>query len=395
MTESQPKQDSAPNPGILAGNLAAPVKLSGLQLHGVSADAARGGDTVKVWTRLSLTSDDHFFHRVVEGLSNHIEHMARQSGQTVNLKRADVALLVVRPDDTGDLWVDAAAVALQIMAKRNMAAGTVVFENDIGDVTGMGFPLVAIGKRDRVVCVFREGWRFALFFDFNPGGDFSVSDMQRDLGTLYRRLKYRDLYDAIADQAVFSHLIAAGWFPFVEILGPEFQGLANSSEARFDLDDAEATILAKFDAEGIERMFTRWMAKAHFAGKERLLRSALKSFAEGDAIPVLKIALTEIEGILGDAYRKVYGKGAKIKKLLEFAVASAEAKAGQSDTLLFPAAFAHYLKSHTFADFDPAARTGNASSRHAVGHGAAAAETYTLARALQALLTLDQLAFYT
>src|SRR5258707_6486225 len=175
MTESQPEQGNAPNPGTLTGNLAEPVKLSSLQLHGVSAEAARGGDTVKVWIRLSLTSDDRFFHRVVDGLSNHIEHTAQQSGQSVNLKRADVALLVVRPDDTGDLWVDAAAVALQIMAKRNIAAGTVVFENDIGDVTGMGFPLVAIGKRDRVVCIFREGWRFALFFDFNPGGDFSVS----------------------------------------------------------------------------------------------------------------------------------------------------------------------------------------------------------------------------
>src|SRR6267142_2305886 len=86
---------------------------------------------------------------------------------------------------------------------------------------------------------------------------------------------------------------------------------------------------------------------------KRDLISTLKSFAEGDAIPVLKIALTEIEGILGDAYHKVHGEGAKIKKLLEFAVASAEAKAGQPDTLLFPAAFAHYLRSHTFAKFDP------------------------------------------
>ncbi|NOJ43944.1 hypothetical protein [Bradyrhizobium australiense] len=58
------------------------------------------------------------------------------------------------------------------------------------------------------------------------------------------------------------------------------------------------------------------------------MRSALKSFAEDDAVPVLKIALTEIEGFLSDAYRNVHGKGARIKKLLEFAVASAEAKAG-------------------------------------------------------------------
>ncbi|MDA9407016.1 hypothetical protein XH80_09895 [Bradyrhizobium sp. CCBAU 45384] len=395
MIESPPEQDQPRPPGIMARNIADPIKLSGLQLHGVSAETARGGDTIKVYTRLSLTSDDKFFHRVAEGLSNHIEHIARQSGGAVNLKRADVVLLVVHPDDTGDLWLDTAAVALQIMTKRDMVAGAVVFEQDIADVIGMGFPLVPIGKEDRVVCMFREGWRFGLFFDFNPDADFSVEEMQRDLGTLHRRLKYRDLYDAIADQAVFSRLIAAGWFPFVEILGPEFGELLKFSEAGFELDEVEAKILAKFDSERIERMFSRWMAKAHFAGKERLLRSALKSFAEGDAVPVLKIALTEIEGILGDAYRKVYGKGARIKKLLEFAVASAEAKAGHPDTLLFPAAFAHYLRSHTFADFDPAARTGNASSRHAVGHGAAAPETYTMVRALQALLTLDQLAFYT
>jgi hypothetical protein len=32
--------------------------------------------------------------------------------------------------------------------------------------------------------------------------------MQRNLGTLYRRLKYRDLY-AIVDQTVFSRLVMA------------------------------------------------------------------------------------------------------------------------------------------------------------------------------------------
>jgi hypothetical protein len=395
MTDSNPEQGGPAKSGILVGNIAEPIKLADLQLNGVSAEAARGGDTIKVWTRLYLTSDDRFFHRVVSGLSNHIEYVARQSGKTVNLKRADVILLVVHPDNTGELWVDAAAVALQIMAKRNMTAGTVVFENDIADIIGMSFPLVEFRKEDRVVCIFREGWRFALFFDFNPGGNFSVPNMQRDLGKLHRRLKYRDLYDAVADQTIFSRLVTAGWFPFVEILGTEFESLANSCEAGFELDDAEASILTKFDSERMERMFGRWMDKAHFSGKERLLRSALKSFSEGDAIPVIKIALTEIEGILNDAHRKVHGKGAKIKKLLEFAVASAEAKAGEPDTLLFPAAFGHFLKSHTFSDFDPAARTGNASSRHAVGHGAAAADTYTQVRALQALLTLDQLAFYT
>lgn len=304
-------------------------------------------------------------------------------------------LLVIHPGGTGELWADTAAVSLQIMAKREVTAGKPLFESDIADVTGMAFPFVPIAKDDGVVCLFREGWRFGLFFDFNPKKDFSVPDMQRDLGTLYRRLKYRDLYDALEDPVVYPRLVAAGWFPFVEILGIEFRGLATASEAGFDLAEQEAKIVAGFDAERVERMFRRWMARPHFAGKEVLLRSAQKAFTTGDAVAVLKIALTEIEGILGDAYRKVHGKSAKINTLLNFAVASAESKAGRPDTLLLATAFAEYLKAHTFANFDPTANTGHAGSRHAVGHGAASPESYTMVRALQALLTLDQVAFYT
>jgi hypothetical protein len=259
----------------------------------------------------------------------------------------------------------------------------------------MSFPLVEIGKKDRVICLFQEGWRYALFCDFNPKGDLSTSAMERDLGKLYRELKYRYLYDAITNQSIFDRLIVSGWFPFVEILGLEFRMLLDSCEAGFELSEVETEILAKFDTQRLERMFSRWMTKSHFAGKERFFRSALKSYGDADAIPVIKIALTEIEGILGDAYRQIHGKGAKIKKLLEFAIESAEKKTGQPNTLLFSSSFARYLESHTFANYDPAARTGNSSSRHAVGHGAADAESYTMTRALQALLTLDQLAFYT
>lgn len=395
MIESSDPFPEQPVPGVLVGNLGKPIRLTSLQFNGVSAEAGRGGQTIRFWTRYYLTSDDRFFHRIVEGLNDHIQHRAAQAGQAVNLTRADTILLVIHPDDTGDLWIDAATVTLKIRAKRSIAAGNFIFENDIADVIAMSFPFVEIGKKDRVIYIFREGWRFALFFDFNPKGDLLLENMERDLGTLYRRLKYRDLYDAIADEQLFARLVEVGWFPFVEVIGPEFRQLASHCEAGFELDEIEEKLLAAFDAKRIENMFARWMAKPHFACKERLLQSALNNYTAGDSVAVLKIVLTEIEGILGEAYRKVYGKGARIKKLLDFAVQSAEQKAGQSDTLLFPTAFAHYLKSHTFAEYDPAARTGKASSRHAVGHGAADAGSYTRVRALQALLTLDQLAFYT
>jgi len=121
--------------------------------------------------------------------------VARRAGRAVNLKHAHTVLLVIHPDNTGDLWVDTAAVALRIMPKRDLVAGGIVFESDIADVTEMAFPLVPIGKEDRAVCIFREGWRFGFFFDFNPAGDFSIQEIQRDLGTMHRRLRYRDPYE--------------------------------------------------------------------------------------------------------------------------------------------------------------------------------------------------------
>ena len=42
----------------------------------------------------------------------------------------------------------------------------------------MSFPLVNIGRKDRIVCIFREGWRFGLFFDFIRKGNLSIEDME-------------------------------------------------------------------------------------------------------------------------------------------------------------------------------------------------------------------------
>lgn len=112
-------------------------------------------------------------------------------------------------------------------------------------------------------------------------------------------------------------------------------------------------------------------------------------------IAAIKIAITEIEGVLRSAYANASVPKPKIRHLLDFAIESAVSKSGAGDTLLLPEASALYLDGYTFVQFDPASGTTHAGSRHAVGHGAADATSFTKARALQVLLTLDQLAFYT
>jgi hypothetical protein len=345
---------------------------------------------------MALTSDDPLFHRLVENLANVIQHMAQQAGIGVNLRRADTVLLVLKPDSTAELWLDTAAVSIRCAVKRAMAAGTVVFEHDIADVTGMTFPCVTFGAGDKVLCLFRQDWRFGFAFDMNPEGKLDIEGFTTTLGTLYREMRYKHLYDALNKPEVFDRLLTAGWFPFAEIITAEFNDLLHHCEAGFNGGEIEDEIIAKFDDERMLRILERWIAKPHFASKADLLKAAIAAFSNNEPVAVIKILLTEIEGVLNDAHRATYGgQGAKLKDLLAFVEASAEHKAGGSNTLLFPKAFGRYLREHTFANFDPIAQTGTAGSRHAVGHGAASQDSYTMSRALQAILTLDQLAFYT
>jgi hypothetical protein len=382
-------------PKFFVGNSGEPIRLAGIKTIGVAASSARKGEKVQICTRLAITSDERDFHRVAEGLIALLEGHLQQAGASVPLRRAHTILVVIHEDESAELWVDTAAVSLMVMAKRAFAAGSAVFESDIGDITGMDFPAVALEPTDKVVCLFRLNFRFALYFDFNPDGNLSRDDLIRQWGSLHRNIRYRHLYDAISNTEIFDSLVRSGWFPFVEILGPDFNELLEHCSAGWSLEEAEDNVLSRFDGERLQKMYDRWVAKPYLTSKGPILKAAIEAFEASQPIAAIKIAVTEIEGVLLAAYRAEHGRGARIKKLLQFAAESAERKAGSSHTLLFPRVFAEYLSKYTFAKFDPTEGTGAAGSRHAVGHGAADAATYTQARALQALLTLDQLVFYT
>lgn len=375
-------------------NIGKPIKLSKLEIAGVTAEAARGGEQMKIWTRLSITSDDPKFHTIANDLDAVLRHSAEQDGKSFSLARHSMILIIIKSDASAEVWLDKAAVSLRMLAKRQIEAMRFVFESDIADIVGMDFPAIKIRSDDAVICIFREGWRYGLYFDFNHDRAFDNELMSRSLGTLLRNLRYRQIYDAIAEPTVIDPLMEAGWFPFVELASSEFKELVSYQESGFDLAEIETKIEQRFGRDDLERLLSRWLTKPHFLVREPLLREAIESYLDRRPAATIKIILTEIEGILRDSYRAVHGRSAKIKTLLEFAAQSAEAKVGVKESLMFPDAFTSYLSRNTFADFNPDGAAGSASSRHAVGHGAAASSTYTQKRALQSLLTLDQFCFY-
>ena len=216
---------SAEPPRIADGvrNIGGPLRFTNVEpLAGFAAEAARGGQQIKVWTKLALTSDEPLFHRLVENLANVINHMAQQAGIGVNLRRADTALLILKPDATAELWLDTAAVSIRCAVKRAIAAGTVVFEHDIADVTGMSFPCVTFGPADKVLCLFRGDWRFGFAFDMNPVGKLVLEGSPPHFRYPIASFATSTFTTRSTLQAV-RQVAKRGLVPFAEIITAEFR----------------------------------------------------------------------------------------------------------------------------------------------------------------------------
>lgn len=371
-----------------------PIELAHVPILGISAGSARQGEGVPIWAQLGVTSDEFVFHSAVPGFCGELSRLAGEVGVSLNLEKADSIFLRVRADRSAQLWVDSVATSVEAITKRAIGAGQPVFSGDIADVVGMRFPAVDLQPSDGVMFLFRCNWRFGLYYDLRLDGSLNPDELATNLAAIYRNLSFRHLYDTVGDSSAMKSLVAAGWFPFVEIAGEEFSSLANSYKAQLEVQVSEEALADHFDTQRIDRLRERWLAHPILGGRRLVLGSALDAFVRGDYVSTVKSALTEIEGILNDAHRRAVGRGAKLGKLLEFVANAGVSRARGPDTLLFPQPFRDFLINHTFAQSDARQPRGIAGSRHSVGHGSAGDEAYTKIKALQAILTVDQLVFF-
>ena len=104
-----------------------------------------------------------------------------------------------------------------------------------------------------------------------------------------------------------------------------------------------------------------------------------------------------MKGLCAFCTFKETGKGSRIgqKEFIGQLIEIGERYTGtDSNSLLLPQQFLKYLTENVFANFN--VDTGMVDlSRHSVAHGAAEGKEYTSERALQGILILDQIYFYT
>lgn len=370
------------------------VKLSDLQIGGFATGNVYEGDVVSVLRRATLTSDHPEFYLYMKSITGVLTSFARKAGTAIFWDSVCSLLLVVHSDHSADLYVEHPPLKVEMLAKRSVAAGQVIGSRHIADIQRMQFDGISLREDDKVLVCFKVGWKFGLFFDLADNRVLPIDDMERELGTLYRMLLYGDVYETLRNEALFETLVDAGRFPFVEIIGDGFDALLHAYKTNFNIEGIEGKQVAQFDAKRIGELADRWWSHPLYAKRQTILGSGLEAFKRNDSVASLKTLLSEIEGIIREARIAETGQSTRsFKDLLKYAADAGVKKTGSEMSLLLPTYFLQYLQRYTFADFDPMV-AASAPSRHSVTHGAAAETAYTQVRALQAILTLDQLRFY-
>ena len=202
------------------------IKISGLNdLGGFNTKNAQPGEGTWILSSAALTSADPDFYGYIEQLT---KLLLAPSGLMVN--QVHRFLAVLHEDGTGDLFVNNFPVEVEFRAKRDIQKGQAVRERDIADIRQVRFPGVSFLETDKLVYVFKVGWRFGLVFDFGASGlgaqnppdstiPFDVDRVQTLIGTLFRYLSFFDVYQLLETETQqFNEMQDDGWFPFVETL---------------------------------------------------------------------------------------------------------------------------------------------------------------------------------
>ena len=360
------------------------------KLAGLVVEDALPGEQAKIIIQGIFTSDEPIFYKCIENISNVF---------LSKLPQDDICryLAIIHEDLSADIYVNDFTIQMEIMSKRDVRGGELVLANDIADIRRVTFPEITILNTDKLLYCAKIGWKFGLFFDFDWNKNLDLDKVALILGDLCRYLKFQYVYEVIKPKKQFEEMINDGWFPFIELLANGYKELVEAYKGKKLLQNKITEICRRFDNAYLESLTKRWFSKNVFKSKGTLINASIRAFLQRDEsgyINCFKTLHSELEGILRLQYSSDTGSSdVKLKDLLDHVNTKGKSKTNSDYSLLLPSAFLEYLKNYIFKDFD--VKTGNVSmSRHSSLHGVADANKYTEARALQVILTLDQLYFY-
>lgn len=369
-------------------------RLTGVRrLTGVVAEDIPAGGTGSIQIEGFLYSDQPEFYKAIDQFSN--VYLPRVLVDSVSM-----FLVIHHVDESVDVHLNEVPTVLEILAKRDVQAGQGVRISDMADIRAMRFQGISFASGDNVVFCFKRGWKFGLYYNFRQSLGTEALDRQAlelTLGACYKYLAFQEEYSVLEQADLFQTMLVDGWFPFVQLIGAEFRQLAriyrsNTVEERtHGLED----FLARFGSQRVTEISERWWKQRLFAEHRDIIRVGVGGYTAGTSagyVTCIKTLHSEIDGILRRAYVTETEEPGGYRHCVKLARRKAEGRFSQPMSLGFPDKFANYLESVFLAQCDILA-ADLAFSRHSTLHGVARPADYTQARALQAILILDQLYF--
>ena len=360
-----------------------------------------------------VISDEPVFYKYIEEISKLYLY---PTDYKIGVNSICSFLILIHQNLSADIYINDFPIEIKCRSKRTLKENELISDNDIADIIELRFPGIDIQESDKVICCLKVGWKFGLYFNFmrNPhlvqkeigSSEFeeveleisNIVKMRTQLGKLYRYLAFQYVYQSLESEPLLEKMVTDGWFPFVEILGNEYKTLFETYQNdKFAYDDTVEKLLDGFNETRLRKITDKWWEKPLFQEKQELIHAGIDAFLGGTKsgyINCIKTLYSEIEGIMRSLYLEDSGERTRhIQKLIDRLIEVGERRVEDDQSLLLPQYFSRYLVENIFKEFDP--ETGEVDlSRHTALHGVALGEDYKPERALQALLTLDQIYFY-
>jgi len=357
-------------------------------IDGITLKSALAGEKVELTTKGALSSYDYDFQHFFDSVLQHfIAHPF--------LHQLNQLLIHIKSDNTAYIYRDF-PLALRVRIIGPKESGHVVFQNEINDIESVTFEddiaFFDFENGDEIVYLFRSRWSFGLYFNLTKTDELAT--VERELGYFHKILDYYEVYNFLDRSPFRTKFEADGWFPFAGLIRFDSMKFLVSYYQGNQANPADLEVLrTSFNADLIKKCTDTWWSSQVFSEKRELLQVGVDSYLKGDNagyISCIKVLVSEIEGILRFAYPQT--KGRKIQPFLKELGAQGVSKYDSIRTLMFPSDFVSYIERSIFEDFDPDSSSAPAS-RHPITHGVTEVSKYTWQRALQMILTIDQLRF--
>lgn len=336
-------------------------------------------------SKVFFVSLDPSFHWIADGLTGMWRGRMPDRHGLIVIDEADDARIYV----DGDL-----PVHLEVMAAKAVAAGDPVLDGDILDVRRVKFGesenTISIAHTDKFIFLFRHKYLFGLYL--NLSGAVDVETLPALLADIVKRTMHYELFQMVEGDGLDA-LIETGWFPFLGLGKNEIRVLSQLVDER-RIDDADAFVGKLFDEETVNGLVERWQRKKPFADKQLQLEQGIAAFNRGDYAAAQCTLVPLVEGIADLSHRlENRGKALSTKKnkVVQHIIKQGEKSMGLG-SMGFPEQFERYLRRFYYQDTDQS--QDQDAVRNPLTHGRSSSDSFTRDRALQTILTLDQIYFF-